>query len=101
MVGECVLQGGNILEAVAGHHSIIMVGSDGENSRILDTLLTSRDADIMQRRDPIQIPTGGFIKRFSFADPSISMSKSHGSLIRFLCLFKYKVGLQKRIPRSN
>ena len=56
VVAEGVLQCSDILEAVAGHHAVVMVRGHREHRGILHTVLTLWHADIVQRRETIQVP---------------------------------------------
>jgi hypothetical protein len=54
-----VLHGGNVLEAVAGHHPVVMVRRDRENCRILRPLAPCGRANVVKRGHLVQGPANG------------------------------------------
>lgn len=52
-----VLQGGDVLERVQGHHAVVVVARQQEHGRILDAVVLW-DADVVERRVPGAVSEG-------------------------------------------
>lgn len=52
-----VLQGGDVLERVQGHHAVVVVARQQEHGGILDAVVL-RDADVVERGVPVAVSRG-------------------------------------------
>ena len=68
-----VLQGGDVLEAVAGHHPVVMVGGHEEEGGVL---AAGGLADVVQGGDAPEVgETLGLITAAVVADPGVANGK--------------------------
>lgn len=81
-----VLQGGDVLERVQGHHAVVVVARQQEHGGILDAVAL-RDADVVERGVPGAVGEG---TRASRGRASTDTSRYLQSIIIFSCLFFFQ-----------